>query len=220
MSGDTQNTDSNAQNNANSGGQNAGGQAATVTMTQAEFDTIIGNRATRAGEAAVNKVLESIGLKSTDELTAALKEWRDGKQAQLTELDKLKATSTDLQSKLEAANAAKAEAEARHLLALKQFEVQKIAAELRFIVPDEVWLYVVSDGHAEKITVDPETGKVSGVREVIKAIAEKRKHLVEQEKAGPRLGTPRPGGQTGQQSQGAGGQNGQNTQTPAPRVSL
>lgn len=57
-------------------------------FTQADIDRIIGERVKRGEESAVSKLLESFGVKSTDDIKAALEKIKTLEDAQKSELQK------------------------------------------------------------------------------------------------------------------------------------
>lgn len=73
----------------NGGGKTPGSDIGDKkTFTQDEVNAIVGERAKRSAEAAVNKLLESIGVKSPDELKTTLEEKRKRDEAELSESQK------------------------------------------------------------------------------------------------------------------------------------
>lgn len=73
----------------NGGGKTPGSEAGDKkTFTQDEVNAIVGERAKRSAEAAVNKLLESIGVKSPDELKTSLEAARKIEEANLSDSQK------------------------------------------------------------------------------------------------------------------------------------
>ena len=62
-----------------------GQQPGEAKFTQADVDRIVGERAQRAAEAATNKLLETLGVKSADELKTVMDAARRRDEADLTE---------------------------------------------------------------------------------------------------------------------------------------
>lgn len=67
------------------------GTSTTDLFTQADVDRIVGDRAKRASESAINKFLESLGLSSVDEVKATIEAERKRKEADMSEAEKLQA---------------------------------------------------------------------------------------------------------------------------------
>jgi len=94
------------------------GDAAQV-FTQEQVDAIVGERAKRAAEAAVNKLLEQLGVARVDDLKAQLEEARQRREAEMTEAQKA------------AAEAERARKERDELKAALEAERQQRIAEKR-----------------------------------------------------------------------------------------
>lgn len=92
----------------NNGGKTPGSETGDKkTFTQDEVNAIVGERAKRSAEAAINKLLETLGMKSPDELKTTLEEKRKRDEAELSEsqkkdkaLEKMKADHDAAQAEL------------------------------------------------------------------------------------------------------------------------
>jgi alanyl-tRNA synthetase len=80
---------------------------AEATFTQADVDRIVGERAKRAQEAAINKMLTELGFERPDDLKALVTDAKKRKDAEMSELEKA-------QVAIDAANKKAKEAEDRY----------------------------------------------------------------------------------------------------------
>lgn len=156
--------------------------ANTKTFTQEQLDAAFGERAKQAASKATTDLLATLGVKSADEIKAALEELAKVKQAQLSDREKMELSLKELTEKYEAEVKARAEA------ALKAEETEKRAAVLllaqHFNDPEDAWVFV------DKASITLEGGKVKGAKEAIDKIAKEKPHLL---KAAAKLGgTPSP----------------------------
>lgn len=78
------------------------GAAEDKKFTQADVDRIVGERATRAGEAATSKLLESLGVKDADEIKTALAEFKKLSEGQKSEIEKAIERATKAETALKA----------------------------------------------------------------------------------------------------------------------
>lgn len=120
-----------------------------ATFTQADVDRIVGERAKRASEAAINKLLADLGIEDTNKLKAELEAKRQRDIAEMSEGDKLKA-------ELEALKAAKEAAESKALAAeAKQLETVRDTAIIGALTgadrPQSV-LTLLKTEHADQVT--------------------------------------------------------------------
>lgn len=67
-----------------------GTQDAGKTFSQDDVNRIVGERAKRAEESARNELLKSLGFESADDLAALVKDAKERKESEMSELDKLK----------------------------------------------------------------------------------------------------------------------------------
>lgn len=88
----------------NGGGKTPGSETGDKkTFTQDELNAIVGERAKRSAEAAVNKLLETLGMKSPDELKTTLEEKRKRDEAELSETQKKDKVLEKMKADLDAA---------------------------------------------------------------------------------------------------------------------
>lgn len=160
------------------GSGNAGG-AADAKFTQADLDRIVADRITR----------ERAKFADHDDLKQKAAEFDKIQDAQKTEAQRLEAERD--RAKQEAA-AKDAQIQAANERVIKA-EVRLAAQQAGFIDPEDAWLLV----DRAKVALD-DAGNVTGAAEAIKALAEKKPHLV-QSNAGerPNYGAPTPGRSNG-----------------------
>lgn len=182
------------------GTQGGGGEA---KFTQADVDRIVGERATRASESAVSKLLKELGFEKPDELKAAVKAHKDAEDAKKSELEKLQGAVTKAGEKQ-----AQAEVKAAELEELLQGErmrnaIVAKASELGFEVPGDA--YALIDLAEVKVGED---GKVSGFEKALEELAKSGRLKMRAGTPGAGLGTPgrKPAGKQQQQQQQGGEQ--------------
>lgn len=76
------------QTGADKTGQQQTQQTDAKTYTQEQLDKMFGQRAAQAKTAAVTELLESLGVKSADELTKTLEAHRKSEEAKLSDIEK------------------------------------------------------------------------------------------------------------------------------------
>lgn len=148
------------------GGDDKPGDKTTKTFTQEDVDRIVGERAKRAGDSAVAKFLETLGVKDAEEARAKLKAAADAAQAQLSEAEKLKARNSELEAAAreatERARATAVSAAIKLAAAAQNFRNPETAAKLI----DRAGIEVADDG------------TVSGVDAALKALAKAEPYLL------------------------------------------
>lgn len=169
----------------NSGGTTtppAGGQGGR-TFTQAELDTIVGERATRAKGAAISELLGELGFEKADDLKALVKAAKDRQASEQTEAQKLAAQLAEAQ-KRETALGAQLRGQAL------QIAVQSAAQKLG-IVDSEVALALVSG----KIEFD-QAGAPQGVEAALAELIKNKPYLKGQptQSSGSPMNPPKAGG--------------------------
>lgn len=183
---------------AQSGNPNGGGSAPEQPerkFSQSEVNQIAGERAQRAGEAAVNKLLSDLGAKNADELKAAIESAKQAQQARLSELERAQAQIAALQAEADAARSTSAEALARANARLMMAEIKQQAARANIrdeALPD-VWPLIQADKTLLERLAVTEQGEVTGAAEVVADIVKARPHWLRAETK-PATGTP-PNGQ-------------------------
>lgn len=185
--------------NGSGGAGSTGSPAATDagrTFTQAEVDAMLGDRAKRASEASMKKMLEALGVSDLDTAKATLAEAEKLRQSQMSELEKAQKTAEKLQAELEAEKAAKADALAKAAETQLRSAVLAEAAAAGFHNPADAWLYI----DREKLELT-EGGEVKGAKAVVEAVAKERAYLLKPAGAAATPGSPRT--QKGSQPAGA-----------------
>lgn len=104
--------------------------ATEATFTQAELDRIVGERAKRASEAAISKLLQSLGVENVEQAQSTFEDAKKRREAEMSELEKA-------QAQIEAA-----QKQAKEALEAKQSLEQTIIANGR----KQAFLKAVADG--------------------------------------------------------------------------
>lgn len=164
-----------------------------VSMTQDELDQRFAQRADRASRSAVSSLLGDLGYEDTNALKEALSSYE-------VYLDTQKSEGERLTDELAVANTKVTELSADLTASMNELQEYKLkttllseARDARFIQDslDDVWMFVQNGELKDGLKIDPETGVVNGAKAVVKKVAEKRPHWVQQE---VRKGTPSPRG--------------------------
>ncbi len=176
-------------------GKGAGEKGAETRKeyTQEQLDAMFAERAKSAKGAATKELLEKFGVKTVDELDAALKKAKDLEEAQLSEADKAKKSAEQARKEADEAktNGEAAIARANERLMQAEIKAQATAQKFRKEAIDDVWLLVKSDAKMlEKLKVRDDGG-VDGAEAIVKEIAKARAHWMDSGSGGK--GTPRPG---------------------------
>jgi len=159
---------------AGGGGQGAGGDSdPVVSFKQSELNKSYADRAKRAAESAVNDLLKSLGIKSADDLKAALKKAQDTDQAQLTELQKAQQAASAAQARIADLERSNLQVQTEAQTARVRSAVELAAARLGFHNPEDA--YQLADVAGIEIGED---GKVNGAEEALKALIKARPYLV------------------------------------------
>lgn len=173
---------------------NANGAGEERTFSQDELDAIVGERAKRASEGAVKKLLESLGVGSTDDLKAALDTLKKIEDASKTELDKAKADADKAK-----ADAAKAKADADLAMATANERLLKSAVVLeaqRQNVDDSeiasVWLALKESPALREKIKQAENGEYENVADAVKEIVKQHPKWLKAQAKPPTPGTPGP----------------------------
>lgn len=179
-------------NDADGGGDKPGEKPqGERTFTQADVDRIVGERATRASEAAVTKLLESLGVKSADDIKAGLLKAKELEDAQLSEQQKALKKIEELTAAKTLAETQAAEVAAKAQTTLMRAAVLSEASKADYNFKPEaladVWTFV--DRASIKAGKDGES--FEGVAEALKAVAKAKPYLCNEAKPGQ--GTPRRG---------------------------
>jgi hypothetical protein len=157
--------------NANAGG---GGQQITFTSEQqAVIDRIVGERAKRGGEAAINTLLESLGVKSVDELKTGFADALKLRDAQKSELQKAQDAVTAAQAKIADAEKKAADALAKSRERSLRASVIAEAQKQNFDESEfaSVWNALKLDSALMEKIKDTNADDFEGVADAVKEIA-------------------------------------------------
>jgi hypothetical protein len=179
-------------------------------FTQADVDRIVGERAARAGEAATAKLLESLGVKTPDEIKAALEKIQTLEDAQKSELEKAQGEAAKYKAQAEKAksdaDAALEKANEKLLQSAVLLEAQKQNADdAEFL---SVWRELKETPTLREKLKQNDAGDFEGVADAVKEILKLHPKWLKAAKP-PTPGTPRPAqtqaanAQTGTQQQPA-----------------
>ena len=175
------------------GGGTAGTQNGGETklqFTQAELDRQFGERATRAKEAELRRLLEASGAKDEAELKALVEAARAKADAEKTELEKLSGKLKSLLESEATAKAALAEqraiAEANELRLNVILETTKSGLKFRPEAQGDVWLVIKNDPALLGKIKRKDDGSYDGIAAALKAVADARPHWVEKTPGTPR----------------------------------
>ncbi len=146
------------------GGAGDGNPEETRTFTQEELNAIVGERATRAKNAAISDLLGELGLEKADDLKALVKEAKDKQASEQTETQRLQAKIDEYQQKEAAWEQQRRE---QALQIAVQAATQKVG-----IVDAEVALALVR----EQIEFD-DKGQPQGVEAALTALAKSKPYL-------------------------------------------
>lgn len=146
-----------------------GGQPET-TFTQEQMDAIIKERLGRAEKSTTTKLLESLGAESADGIKAQLEELQKLKDAAMSDEEKTKAELEAMRQQLAEANEATKQANEAAQQQLVKSAILLKATD--FHDADDAVAFI----DMSKISV--EDGKVTGVEEALKAVAESKPHLL------------------------------------------
>lgn len=83
----------------------------TPAFTQADVDRIVGERAKRAKETAVNELLKELGFEKADDLKMIIDTERQRKEQEMSEVEKLQTKIQQLETQTQEAKAAQQQAE-------------------------------------------------------------------------------------------------------------
>ena len=122
--------------------------AADKQFTQADVDRIVGERAKRASEAAINKMLADLGIESADKLKAEIDAKRKRDEAELSEMDKLTQQLDALKADKEAAEQRAQQADAKRLEAIRDGAIMRAIGGAEH--PSRVMLLLQAE-HTEKV---------------------------------------------------------------------
>lgn len=164
-----------------------------VFNSQEELDALFADRAKRASQSALEELVKKSGVKDVETLIQLAQEGSKAQAAQLSELEKAQAASTDLQAKLNTALALSAELQ-------KQLDrrdvwdaIRKEAAALPFLpeAMDDILKLLDGDETIKLTRKEDGLPVVEGVKDAVAKVAESRPWwLVKPEQSGQRLGTP------------------------------
>lgn len=149
-----------------------GGANEDRKFTQADLDRIVGERAKRAEESAVNKLLESLNVKSADELKGVLDAFKKQEDEKKSELQKAQDTAAKTKAELEKARAdseiALSKASEQLLRAAVMLEAQKASVDDAEIT--SVWRELRDSPKLRERIKQDEQGEFEGVADAVKEI--------------------------------------------------
>lgn len=116
------------------------------TFTQAEVDRIVGERAKRAEDAAVKRILEAVGVDSLDALKSTVGAVRQQQQTEMSEAERMQTQLDELARKAAEAEQRAVEAEQRRLADKRQSAVRAALRDAEH--PEDVLLWI--NAHASE----------------------------------------------------------------------
>lgn len=135
------------------------------TFSQADVDRLMGERAARARQAAVNELLQELEIENLDTLRGTVQAQRQAQEAQMTELQKA-------QRRIQELDEERKRLAAENRTRVIETEVITAATALGFRNPRDGM--ALADLTAVAVGDD---GKVTGVEEALKALLEARPYL-------------------------------------------
>lgn len=138
----------------------AGSNNADQRFTQADIDRIVADRLKRQEEALTKKHLEKLGVADFESAATTLKEAKTRQEAEMTELDKLRAQITDLANK-NAAHLNQIEAMNRQRLTdARDSAIKAALTAARASNPDRVLTLLNAERATEVAATMAETGAI------------------------------------------------------------
>jgi hypothetical protein len=171
-------------------GAGDGTTSQTVQMTQSALNDLFRERAERASRSAVSRLLSDLGFEDADGLKTALTEWKEIKDSEKTESERLQSNLDDAKTQSAAFEAQLTEARTEFKAFAEKTAVIAAARDESFVGEslDDVWLLVNSDSSlSDMLKYDEETRTVTGADKAVKKVAEMRPHWVQ---SAARRGTP------------------------------
>jgi hypothetical protein len=185
-------------NNADTGGDGGGGTGDEKRFSQADMDRVVGERAKRAGEAAIAKLLQDLGVEKPEELKAKIEAQRKTEEEKKTELEKLQDAQRKAEEKAAQSEIERDEARTERDGILVRHAIELKAIELGFANARDAYELLLSDESLAEVEIS-EAGKVSGFEKALEELA-KSGRLPVKASPGAGLGTPprksSPGAQT------------------------
>lgn len=115
-------------------------QGAERTFSQADVDRIIADRLKRAEDATTRRLLEELGVESTDALRATMQAAREREEAEMSELDKLRKQLETLEAEKTAAEQRAQEIEQQRKSDMRRHAVRAALSDAQH--PDDVLLWI------------------------------------------------------------------------------
>jgi hypothetical protein len=153
------------------------------TYTQAELDKLFADRAKQASSSEQKRILTELGAKDLEEAKALLKKQKEAEEAQLSEMDKLKAKVTEQDTY-------RAQLEKTQREINTQYEIKLQALTLGISDPEDA--YKLLD--LSKLEFDEKTGKPTNVEAVLRELVGSKPYLLG--KSGGSSSTNPAGGRT------------------------
>lgn len=174
----TETTDGTQTETTTTGADKTGaGEGEKATFTQTELNRIVGERAARAGSAAVNALLEKLGVKTPEELATTFAEFRKKQESELSEVEKQKAALEKSESEKKALQEA-LESEKQARITEKVNNSLRGAAKLAHDANDVVLL--IRSNYAEELAkLVTEAGDVDekGLTDLMAKVRKAKPHL-------------------------------------------
>lgn len=159
------------------------------TFTQAELETILGERLSGVSKTKETEILAKLGFKSLEEVTVAITEAAELKKSQMSELEKLQADLKVAQDKVVTAETEKttALAQASEKLLKAAVLAEAVAANFRPEAVNDVWLIV------DRSKIKEKDGDFEGVKEAVALVGTAKPFWLKAEEKPKPQGTPKPG---------------------------
>lgn len=154
------------------------------TFTQSELNAMFADRAKQAKQSGVAELLKELGVENADAIKKVLKDAEKAKKDQMTELEKAQAEAADYKAKIEAAEAARLDTEAKAAEKLLRAAVIAEATKQGFHNPADAWLYI------DKTSIKPKDDDYEGIDKAIEAVVKSRPYLAKAQQQTPSRGTP------------------------------
>ncbi len=176
------------QNNGNGSGGTGGDDK---KFSQADLDRIIGERVKRGEESAVTKLLESVGVKSADDIKAALEKIKTLEDAQKTELQKAQDEAVKFKAQAEKhktdAEIALSKANEKLLQSAVLLEAQKQNVDDAEIV--SVWRELKESPKLREKIKQNDDGEFESVADAVKEIIKQHPKWLKSAQTGRSVGT-------------------------------
>jgi hypothetical protein len=144
------------------------------TFTQADIDRIVGERAKRAEEAAVKRLLEQLGFDTPDAAKAAVTEAKKRADAEMSELEKLQAKLAETEKAAQAAAERASVSERARLLDKRNGEIMTALKDAEHPKDVLVWLDANYPDDLQAVMSDDGTVDDKAVAKLIAKVKQER----------------------------------------------